>query len=249
MNKFAAFTKKFEDSICEEDSDTSCTHCNSNQDNGENYPHWPCGNTIYKYKEKRRDWLQSGWALDSVESKKQTTYNAQINVKKCFGTIQCEQCNAQTRPKTKKHGKRAEEQLDKGCPVPTCDEKPDENGFTYYLLHYGHHTHQKCLQNKPFNQEKDQLKKRISAAPETFPKKMQMGQSLDNNNPLASIRKISEAFSNTDRIAYYCLQIINEENIITKTACRHGDNFILDILQFQQDHPNLLERLILPTKV
>ncbi|CAH1771245.1 9408_t:CDS:1, partial [Entrophospora sp. SA101] len=126
--------------------------------------------------------------------------------------------------------------------------KPDENGFTYYLLHYGHHTHQKCLQNKPFNQEKDQLKKRISAAPETFPKKMQMGQSLDNNNPLASIRKISEAFSNTDRIAYYCLQIINEENIITKTACRHGDNFILDILQFQQDHPNLLERLILPTK-
>ncbi|CAJ0838972.1 2162_t:CDS:2 [Entrophospora sp. SA101] len=89
---------------------------------GENYPHWPCGNTIYKYKEKPRDWIQIGWALNSVESKKnRPTYNAQINVKKCFGTIQCEQCNAQTRPKNKKHGKRVEEQLDKGCPVPTCD--------------------------------------------------------------------------------------------------------------------------------
>ncbi|CAH1771242.1 2695_t:CDS:2, partial [Entrophospora sp. SA101] len=98
------------------------------------------------------------------------------------------------------------------------------------------------IQCIPFNQEKDQLKKRVSAAPETLPKKMQVGQSLDNNNPLASVRKISEAFSNTDRIAYYSRQIINEENIITKTARRHGDNFILDILQFQQDHPNFIRK-------
>ncbi|CAJ0642136.1 11449_t:CDS:2 [Entrophospora sp. SA101] len=55
----------------------------------------------------------------------------------------------------------------------------------------------------PFNQEKYQLKKRISAALETLPKKMQVGQSLDNNNPFASARKISETFSNTEKIAYY----------------------------------------------
>ena len=87
----------------------------------ESYPHWPCGNAIYKFEEKPRDWFQSGWALDSVESKKNTTYNAQINVKKCFGTIQCEKCNTQARPKIKQHGKKAEEQLNKGCSVPTCD--------------------------------------------------------------------------------------------------------------------------------
>jgi len=110
-------------------------------------------------------------------------------------------------------------------------------------LHYGHHVHEKCLQNKPFNQEKDQLKERVSAAPETLPKNLQVGQSLDINNPLASVRKISDAFSNTDRIAYYRRQIINEENIITKTARRQGDNFVLDILQFQHDHPNFIRKI------
>jgi len=128
------------------------------------------------------------------------------------------------------------------CKFITLNE-PDENGFSYYLLHLGHHIHQRCLQNKPFNQEKDELKERVSAAPETLPKKMQVGQSLDNNNPLASVRKISKAFSNTDRIAYYRRQIINEENIITKTARRHGDNFVLDIFQFQQDHPNFIRKV------
>ncbi|CAJ0862584.1 9062_t:CDS:2 [Entrophospora sp. SA101] len=56
MNKFAAFTKKFEDSICEEDSDTSCTHCNSNQDNDQPCPYnranlYQCINQEISYEE------------------------------------------------------------------------------------------------------------------------------------------------------------------------------------------------------
>lgn len=120
-------------------------------------------------------------------------------------------------------------------------DQPDENGFRFYLLHKGHHEHQKPIQNKPFNYEKDMLKKRVSTAPDVLPKKLQVGQSLNKNDPLASVRNISEAFSNTDRIAYYRRKIIEEENLVTKTARQHGDNFVLDILQFQSDHPNFIK--------
>jgi len=88
---------------------------------GGEYPHWPCGSHIFKYKEKPRDWLQSGWAFDCVESKRVATYNAQFNVKKCLGTIECERCDAQVRPIIKGHGKKIEEQANKGCSVPTCN--------------------------------------------------------------------------------------------------------------------------------
>lgn len=121
-------------------------------------------------------------------------------------------------------------------------DQPDENGFCFYLLHKGHHEHQKSIQNKPFNYEKDMLKKRVSTAPDTLPKKLQVGQSLEKDNPLSSVRNISNAFSNTDRIAYYRRKMIEEENLITKTAHRYGDNFVLDILQFQVDHPNFIRR-------
>jgi len=66
---------------------------------------------------------------------------------------------------------------------------------------------------------------------------------LDKSNPLTSVRNISKAFSNTDRIAYYCRKIIEEENLITKTAHRYSDNFVLDILQFQVDHPSFIRRV------
>jgi hypothetical protein len=107
-------------------------------------------------------------------------------------------------------------------------------------LHKGHHEHEKPIQNKPFNNEKDIFKKRVSTAPDILPKKLQVGQSLDENNLLSSVRNISKAFSNVDRIAYYRRKVIEEENIITKTARRSSDNFILDILQFQTDHPNFI---------
>jgi hypothetical protein len=121
-------------------------------------------------------------------------------------------------------------------------DQPDENDFCYYLLHKGHHEHQKPIQNKPFNFEKDMFKKRVSTAPDVLPKKLQVGQSLDKDNPLSSVRNISKAFSNTDRIAYYRRKVIEEENLITKTAHRHGDNFVLDILKFQIDHPDFIRR-------
>ena len=47
-------------------------------------------------------------------------------------------------------------------------DQPDKNGFCFYLLHKGHHEHQKPIQNKPFNNEKDMFKKRISTAPDIF---------------------------------------------------------------------------------
>ena len=119
-------------------------------------------------------------------------------------------------------------------------DQPDENGFCFYLLHKGHHEHQKPIQNKPFNYEKDIFKKRVSMAPDTLPKKLQVGQSLDKDSLLSSVRNISGAFSNTDRIAYYRRKIIDEENLITKTAHCHSDNFVLDILQFQVEHPNFI---------
>jgi len=121
-------------------------------------------------------------------------------------------------------------------------DQPDETGFRFYLLHKGHHEHQKPIQNKPFNNEKDIFKKRVSTAPDVLPKKLQVGQSLDKSNLLTSVRNISQAFSNTDRIAYYRCKIIEEENIITKTARRYSDNFVLEILQFQVDHPNFIRR-------
>ena len=246
-------------------------------------PHWPCGTCIFKYKEKPRDWLQSGWAFNCVESKRNPTYNAQFNVKKCLGTIECEICEAQTRPIIKNHGKKIEEQISKGCSVPTCNgmlnlifnctqfvveyllnffsigtlkwikcaasckfiqlEQLDNSGYCYYILHSGHHHHKQCIQTKPFNNEKDQLRKRIQNAPETLPKKLVVGQSLDEHNSLASVRNISEAFTNSDRVRYYHRTIIEEGNIITKTAHRHEDNFVLDILQFQIDHPDFIRKV------
>jgi hypothetical protein len=70
-----------------------------------------------------------------------------------------------------------------------------------------------------------------------------VGQSLDENHPLASICNISESFTNSDCVGYYRRAIIDEENIITKTACQHGDNFVLDMLQFQLDHPNFIRKI------
>ncbi|CAJ0628663.1 13804_t:CDS:2 [Entrophospora sp. SA101] len=74
----------------------------------------------------------------------------------------------------------------KGCSIQTCDgtlewkkcsakckfislNMPDENGYFYYLLHIGHHEFQHCIQNKPFNNEKEQLQKCVHPAPETLP--------------------------------------------------------------------------------
>ncbi|CAJ0840569.1 17102_t:CDS:1 [Entrophospora sp. SA101] len=121
-------------------------------------------------------------------------------------------------------------------------DQPDENGFYFYLLHKGHHEHQKPIQNKPFNNEIDMFKKSASAAPDTLPQKLHVGQSLEKNNPFSLVRNISDAFSNTDQIAYYLCKVIEEENLITKTAHRYGDNFVLGILQFQLDHPNFIRR-------
>jgi hypothetical protein len=56
-------------------------------------------------------------------------------------------------------------------------------------------------------------------------------------------RNISGSFTNSDRVGYYRRAMIDEENIITKTARRHGDNFVLDILQFQLDHPNFIRKI------
>jgi hypothetical protein len=90
---------------------------------GENYPLWPCGDCIFKFKEEPRDWSQSGWAFYSSESRKYEydNYNAQFNMKKCLGTIQCRKCCAQVRPKMKDYKKKIEEQLNKGCSLSTCD--------------------------------------------------------------------------------------------------------------------------------
>jgi hypothetical protein len=121
-------------------------------------------------------------------------------------------------------------------------DTPDENGFSYYLLHIGHHQHQYCIQNKPFNNEKEQLQKRVRSAPETLPRKLVVGQSLDTSHQLSSVRNISEVFANSDRVAYYRRKIIDDENIITKTSRRYGDNFVIDLLQFQSDHPNFIRK-------
>ncbi|CAH1758431.1 10212_t:CDS:2 [Entrophospora sp. SA101] len=48
-----------------------------------------------------------------------------------------------------------------------------------------------------------------------------MCQYLDKYNPFAFVRKLSETFSNADMVAYYRRKIINDEDIIVKTACRH----------------------------
>ncbi|CAH1765129.1 13543_t:CDS:2, partial [Entrophospora sp. SA101] len=101
------------------------------------------------------------------------------------------------------HVKHIEQQLLKGCSIPTCDgtlewkkcsaeckfislDMPDENGYSYYLLHIGHHKHQHCIQNKPFNNEKEQLQKCVRSAPETLPRKLVVGQSLDASDELYS---------------------------------------------------------------
>jgi hypothetical protein len=88
---------------------------------GKNYPLWPCGDHVFKFKEVPEDWLQSGWALYSTESRRYDNYNAQFNTKKCLGTIQCKKCNAQVRPKMKDYIKKIEEQLNKGCSLSTCN--------------------------------------------------------------------------------------------------------------------------------
>src|SRR4051794_21274317 len=88
---------------------------------GENYPYWPCGDFIIKYSEEPKDWLQSGWAFDCIESKRNPTYNAKFNNKKCLGMIECAKCEAQVRPIIKGHGKKIDEQLIKGCPLSTCN--------------------------------------------------------------------------------------------------------------------------------
>ena len=122
-------------------------------------------------------------------------------------------------------------------------EQLDDDEYCYYILHSGHHHHKKCIQTKPFNNEKDQLRERIHNAPEMLPKKLLVGQSLDENHPLASVRNISGSFTNSDRVGYYRRAMIDEENIITKMARWHGDNFVLDILQFQLDHPNFIRKI------
>jgi hypothetical protein len=127
-------------------------------------------------------------------------------------------------------------------------DKPGEDGFCFFMLHYKHHEHGRCLQTKPFNAEKEKFKERILASPDTLPKKLQVGQSLDSSNPLASVRSISDAYSNSDRIAYYRRKIIDQENIITKTSRRSGDNFVIDFFQFQQDHPNFVQKVDIQNK-
>ncbi|CAJ0632045.1 4275_t:CDS:2 [Entrophospora sp. SA101] len=263
FNKFAEFIKKFEETISQQESDHACI--NSHGDEGSNYPHWPCGNLIFKYVTKPKDWLQSGWAFDCVESRRNSTYNAQVNLKRCLGTIECSKCSAQVRPKIKDHGEKIGEQLHNGCSLTNCDgslsliecsvtckfitlDEPDESGYRFLYLHQGHHHHQKTLLKKPFNHQQDKLKKRVQTAPDVLPQKLLVGQSLDVNHPLTSVRNISEAFANNDRIAYYRRKIIDEENIITKTSRKSGDNFLTDIYQFQQEHPEFIRNIDLMKK-
>jgi hypothetical protein len=99
----------------------ACNNCNNNNEDNNSYPHWPCGNLIFKYITKPKDWLQSGWAFDCYESKKKFDSIAQVNSKQCLGTIKCNKCEAQTRPQIKGHGKNIEQQLLKGCSIKTCD--------------------------------------------------------------------------------------------------------------------------------
>ncbi|CAJ0843365.1 5708_t:CDS:2 [Entrophospora sp. SA101] len=263
FNKFAEFIKKFEETISQQESDHACI--NSHGDEGSNYPHWPCGNLIFKYVTKPKDWLQSGWAFDCVESRRNSTYNAQVNLKRCLGTIECSKCSAQVRPKIKDHGEKIGEQLHNGCSLTNCDgslsliecsvtckfitlDEPDESGYRFLYLHQGHHHHQKTLLKKPFNHQQDKLKKRVQTAPDVLPQKLLVGQSLDVNHPLTSVRNISEAFANNDCIAYYRRKIIDEENIITKTSRKSGDNFLTDIYQFQQEHPEFIRNIDLMKK-
>ncbi|CAH1770680.1 11656_t:CDS:2, partial [Entrophospora sp. SA101] len=133
------------------------------------------------------------------------------------------------------------------CKFITLDE-PDESGYRFLYLHQGHHHHQKTLLKKPFNHQQDKLKKRVQTAPDVLPQKLLVGQSLDVNHPLTSVRNISEAFANNDRIAYYRRKIIDEENIITKTSRKSGDNFLTDIYQFQQEHPEFIRNIDLMKK-
>ncbi|CAJ0860394.1 5489_t:CDS:2, partial [Entrophospora sp. SA101] len=94
--------------------------------------------------------------------------------KQCLGIIKCSEREAQTRPQIKEHGKRSN---DRTLEWKKCSAKckfislnmPDENGYFYYLLHIGHHEFQHCIQNKPFNNEKEQLQKCVHPAPETLP--------------------------------------------------------------------------------
>ncbi|CAH1768084.1 9562_t:CDS:2, partial [Entrophospora sp. SA101] len=255
-NKFAEFIKKFEETINQEPSH-DCT--NSHEDEGKDYPHWPCGNLIFKYTTKPKDWLQNGWAFECSESRRNSVYNAQINLKRCLGMIECSKCKAQVRPKIKNHGGKVKEQVKKGCPIPTCSgslewikcsasckfislDNPDKSGFRYFLLHYMHHQHGRCLQTKPFNIEKEKFKERILSTPDTLPKKLQVGQSFKNNSPLGSVKNISDAYSNNDRVAYYRRSIIDQEKIITKISRKNSDNFVIDFLRFQEEHPNFVQK-------
>ena len=43
----------------------------------------------------------------TVLNQRVSTYNAQFNVKKCLGTIECEMCDAQIRSIIKGHGKKS----------------------------------------------------------------------------------------------------------------------------------------------
>jgi hypothetical protein len=121
-------------------------------------------------------------------------------------------------------------------------DKPDENGYIFFFLHTGHHKHKRPIQKKPFNTQNERFSERIHTAPDTLPKKLQVGQSLDNNHPLASVRNISDVFANSDRIGYYRRKIIEKENLITKTSRHSGDNFIMDFLNFQKIHTNFVRK-------
>ncbi|CAJ0833559.1 11259_t:CDS:2 [Entrophospora sp. SA101] len=171
-NKFAEFIKKFEETINQEPSH-DCT--NSHEDEGKDYPHWPCGNLIFKYTTKPKDWLQNGWAFECSESRRNSVYNAQINLKRCLGMIECSKCKAQVRPKIKNHGGKD--------PWSGSNVQQVVNSLVWIIL------------------TKEKFKERILSTPDTLPKKLQVGQSFKNNSPLGSVKNISDAYSNNDRIS------------------------------------------------
>ena len=63
LTQFVAFyltviVKKINKLYSTLESDHTCI--SSHEDQGDEYPHWPCGNLIFKYITKPKDWLQGG---------------------------------------------------------------------------------------------------------------------------------------------------------------------------------------------
>jgi hypothetical protein len=89
----------------------------------------------------------------------------------------------------------------------------------------------------------EKFQERVQSAPDTRPLKLKVGQSLEEGHPLQPVRQISDALNNIDRIAYYRRKIICDSHITTKLARQHCDDFIIGIRNFQDDHPDFIQRV------